>query len=84
KEVYEILGQIFVDLGHVGPEDELSDDYIIQKYIKFATDSGWDYLLKKNEAGAYNQVLVDEYATTLFLRKYLNQKYPLKKEESNG
>lgn len=80
-EVYKILGQIFLDLGHVGPDDELSDDYIIKKYIKFANESGWDYLLKKNESGEYNQVLVDEYATTLFLRKYLNQKYPLKKDQ---
>lgn len=77
-EVYQILGQIFLDLGYVGPNDELSDDYIIAKYIKFANESGWDYLLKKNEAGDYNQVLLDEYATTIFLRKYLNQKYPLK------
>lgn len=79
-EVYKILGEIFLDLGYVGPEDKLSDDYIIDKYIRFANDSGWHYLLKKNDAGEYNQVLVDEYATTLFLRKYLNQKYPLKKE----
>ncbi|WP_422361974.1 hypothetical protein [Reichenbachiella sp.] len=79
-EVYQTLGQIFLDLGHVGPNDQLSDDYIIAKYIKFANDSGWDYLLKKNETGDYNQVLLDEYATTIFLRKYLNQRYPLKKE----
>lgn len=79
-EVYQILGQIFLDLGYVNPNDELSDDYIIAKYIKFAHESGWEYLLKKNEGGAYNQVLLDEYATTIFLRKYLNQRYPLKKE----
>ncbi|SMD37145.1 hypothetical protein SAMN04488029_3261 [Reichenbachiella faecimaris] len=77
-EVYQILGQIFLDLGYVGPNDELSHDFIIAKYIKFANESGWEYLLKKNEAGDYNQVLLDEYATTIFLRKYLNQKYPLK------
>lgn len=77
-EVYRILGQIFLDLGYVGPDDKLTDNYIIAKYIKFANDSGWDYLLKKNENGDYNQVLLDEYATTIFLRKYLNQKYPLK------
>ncbi|WP_456457684.1 hypothetical protein [Reichenbachiella sp.] len=78
SEVYQTLGQIFLDLGYVGPNDELSDDYIIAKYIKFAKDSGWDYLLKKSESGDYNQVLLDEYATTIFLRRYLNQKYPLK------
>lgn len=78
-EVYQILGQIFLELGYVGPNDQLTDDYIIKKYIRFAKDSGWEYLLKTDEEGNYTQVLVDEYATTIFLRKYLNQKYPLKK-----
>ncbi|MEO9967288.1 MAG: hypothetical protein ABJF11_15930 [Reichenbachiella sp.] len=79
QEVYQILGEIFRDLGQVGPNDDLSTNFILNTYIKFANASGWDYLLKKNEADEYVQVLVDEYATTLFLRKYLNQKYPLKK-----
>lgn len=79
KEVYEVLGQIFLELGYVGPNDRLNDDYIINKYIRYAEASQWDYLLKKNDAGEYTQVLVDEYVTTLFLREYLNQKYPLKK-----
>lgn len=79
KEVYEVLGQIFIELGYINPDQPLSDDYIIDKYTKYAEASQWDYLLKKNEDGEYIQVLVDEYVTTLFLREYLNQKYPLKK-----
>lgn len=79
KEVYEVLGQIFIELGYINPDQPLSDDYIIEKYTIYAEASQWDYLLKKNEDGEYIQVLVDEYVTTLFLREYLNQKYPLKK-----
>ena len=30
-----------------------------------------------NDAGQFTQILIDEYATTIFLRKYLNLKYPL-------
>ena len=82
SEVYDILKDIFVELGMVDPDDEPTQEYIINKYIHFARMNGLDYLLKTNDNGNYTQVLVDEYATTIFLRKYLNERYPLRDNAS--
>ncbi len=79
KEVYQLLSEIFIELGYVNPNKELTNDFIIQKYIRFIKENALTYLLKENDSGTFNQILIDEYVTTIFLRKYLNQKYPLNK-----
>ncbi len=76
--VYDLLWEIFKDLGYLSPSDSKSIDYIIDRYINFTRSNGiQDKRLFTNENGQYTQILIDEYATTVFLRKYLNLKYPL-------
>lgn len=76
--VYDLLWEIFKELGYLSPNDRKSVDYIINKYIDFTRQNGiQDKRLFTNDAGQFTQILIDEYATTIFLRKYLNLKYPL-------